>query len=114
MHELTPIAPPVERPDPLLSVRDLHYRYPDGTQALSGIRLTIAAGERIAPAINWSRTCAASSASDPKATLHTAPHCSVRRPVVAVRPRAAAAGRRRVSRPTRRRAHPTSFTDCAR
>ncbi|MBI5549967.1 MAG: ABC transporter ATP-binding protein [Desulfobacterales bacterium] len=48
MHELTPIAPPVEHPDPLLGVRDLHYRYPDGTQALSGIRLDIAAGERIA------------------------------------------------------------------
>ncbi len=48
MHELTPIAPPAEIPDPLLSVRDLHYRYPDGTQALAGIRLDIAAGERIA------------------------------------------------------------------
>jgi energy-coupling factor transporter ATP-binding protein EcfA2 len=48
MHELTPIASPVEHPHPLLSVRDLHYRYPDGTQALSGIHLSIAAGERIA------------------------------------------------------------------
>lgn len=33
---------------PLLDVRDVAYRYPDGTAALAGVRFAIAAGERVA------------------------------------------------------------------
>ncbi|AUV81382.1 cobalt ABC transporter [Salinigranum rubrum] len=33
---------------PVLRARDLHYAYPDGTVALSGIDLDVAAGERVA------------------------------------------------------------------
>ncbi len=48
MHDPTP---PVLQPDPeetLFSVRELRYRYADGTSALSGIDLDIAPGDRIA------------------------------------------------------------------
>lgn len=33
---------------PIIKIRDLHYQYPDGTQALKGISLEIARGEAIA------------------------------------------------------------------
>jgi cobalt/nickel transport system ATP-binding protein len=39
--------PEVER-DVVLSVRDLHYAYPNGHPALRGVNLTIRAGERVA------------------------------------------------------------------
>ena len=48
MHELPQTIPPPGVVDPLLSVRDLSYRYADGTVALSDIDLDIAAGDRIA------------------------------------------------------------------
>jgi cobalt/nickel transport system ATP-binding protein len=32
---------------PLISVRDLHYRYPDGTHALRGVDFTLEAGETV-------------------------------------------------------------------
>jgi cobalt/nickel transport system ATP-binding protein len=35
-------------PVPALVVEDVHYRYPDGTSALSGVDLAVAAGERVA------------------------------------------------------------------
>jgi energy-coupling factor transporter ATP-binding protein EcfA2 len=48
MHEpLRPIAQP-KLDSPLFSVRGLFYRYPDDTEALSGIDLDIAPGDRIA------------------------------------------------------------------
>jgi len=48
MHELPHIAAPLDIPSPLFSVRDLSYRYANGTVALSDIHLDIAAGDRIA------------------------------------------------------------------
>jgi len=42
------LPPPVSHPDPpLLSVKDLHHTYPDGTQALKGVSLDIHPGEYV-------------------------------------------------------------------
>jgi len=40
-------SPAAAEDKPLVSLRDYHYTYPDGTQALCGINLTIDEGERI-------------------------------------------------------------------
>lgn len=47
-HSLPPApSPPSRSGPPLLAVRDLHYRYPDGTEALRGISLELHAGEYV-------------------------------------------------------------------
>lgn len=48
MHELTSILPPPELINPLFRLINLKYCYVDGPQALSGIDLGIAPGDRIA------------------------------------------------------------------
>ena len=48
MHELAHTAAPLDIPSPLFRVRDLSYRYANGTVALSDIHLDIAAGDRVA------------------------------------------------------------------
>lgn len=40
-----PSPPPSRAGPPLIAVRDLHYRYPDGTEALRGVSLELHAGE---------------------------------------------------------------------
>lgn len=41
-------SPTLTLPPPLLELRDLHYVYPDGTPALRGVSLRLAAGEKAA------------------------------------------------------------------
>ncbi|WP_373499784.1 energy-coupling factor transporter ATPase [Desulfococcus sp.] len=57
LHSGPSAAGPIRRPVPtlsgnaapaLVSLRSFHYRYPDGTRALSGVDLDIACGERLA------------------------------------------------------------------
>ena len=48
MHELAHTGEPIDIPSPLFRVRDLSYRYANGTVALSDIHLDIAAGDRVA------------------------------------------------------------------
>ena len=48
MHEENSHIPPPRVNDPLFCLHALNYRYPDGPQALSGINLAIAPGDRIA------------------------------------------------------------------
>ncbi len=48
MHEKNAHIPPPGVKDPLFCLTDLNYRYVDGPQALSGITLEIAPGDRIA------------------------------------------------------------------
>ncbi len=48
MHDIPANQPPPARGLPLFQIRDLSFAYPDGTQALRGIDLTIHHGDRIA------------------------------------------------------------------
>lgn len=43
-----PAGRPAAPSSPLIALSDYHFRYPDGTQALRGIELSIASGERLA------------------------------------------------------------------
>jgi len=48
MDPVTPAEPATEPVPPSLEVRGLAYAYPDGHQALYGVNLTVARGERVA------------------------------------------------------------------
>ena len=48
MHDTQPPGERTAHTDPLFRVQELHYRYGDGTEALSGIDLDVAPGDRIA------------------------------------------------------------------
>lgn len=48
VQHLQPAPAGREEPAPTLAVRDLHFTYPDGTVALRGVSLAVAAGEKVA------------------------------------------------------------------
>lgn len=48
VQHLQPAPATTAEPEPTLAVRDLHFTYPDGTAALRGVSLSVAAGEKVA------------------------------------------------------------------